>query len=112
MGMNSEFLEQDIEVLDKKGILSLRDDKNNFHLVDRDGEIDFQEWDSHKLYGYWYKDTVLFLQQLAKYIKGTAMFRYEEGNIFRLVFEDGKVYLQSQEPVFEWDKIEKIEVTY
>lgn len=109
MGMHSSFVMQDLKVLDKEELKKFVNDENNFNLIDSDGEIDFCEWDNHKLEGYWYKETVEFLKKICQYIEGIVEFQYEEGYNFRIVFENKKVYTQTQ-PKIEWKNSPKKEL--
>jgi len=105
MGMYSYFVEQDIEVTMKEGLEVLKEHPENSDLITRELDIDFSAWDGHKIYGYFYKNTVLFLEVLAKHIKGSVEFNYEGLLVFRLVFSDGECSLQAQESI-DWDRID------
>lgn len=113
MGMTSTLENQNIEVKDEEALMAIK--KLNLYpfyseAIDADtGELDFISWDDCKIMGYLSPDSdlVKFLKHIAKYVEGYVEFRYEEGFLYRFVFENDDVVLQ-QEPVFEgWDKIEK-----
>ena len=72
-------------------------------------EINFVEWDEWKIEGYWYKEMVAFLVDIAKYIEGYVEFEYEGGYRFRIVFEKGKGFTQRPENV-NWKKVKKVDL--
>jgi len=107
--MYSTFIYEDIEVTDKEGLDKAVENEEIDILTDSEGNVSFEEWDGHKLEGYWYNETIKTLKEIAKYIKGFVEFSYEEGYNFRIVFEDGKVYYQ-RAPEFDWSNIDMEEI--
>lgn len=103
MGMYSYFSHQDIEVTDKKIVSEVEAIFDDMGLIE-DSEIDFGNWDGHKLEGYWYEETRKILIALAKGVEGYAEFNYEEGYSFRICFEKGVVSVKIQ-PSTEWADI-------
>lgn len=80
----------------------------------RHDEIQFSDWDGHKLEGYWYEDTIRRLKQMKNIIHNLtprtednfAQFQYEEGYHFRIAFveRDGKkqvIFLRTPDTTFE-----------
>ena len=110
MGMYSTFENQEIEVVNVKvleKLKKLREDKNLglYNLIDEDGHVHFEEWDGHKLEGYWYKETFEVLKAISPFITGMAEFTYEKSYKFRIIFKKGEVFVQKEiikEPI--WDK--------
>jgi hypothetical protein len=100
MGMSSYFRHQEIKVLDEKGLLEAKadmdDDEWAEYILDN-GEIDFDQFDGWKIYSYLYAEMCASFTMAAQFIEGFAEFRYEEGDIFRIVFKDKKWYLQETE---------------
>jgi len=107
MGMYSTYVTQDIEVKNKEALKEIEKKFDTMNLIDENGEIDFCEWDSHKLEGYWYKETREILKAIAEHIEGYTEFTYEEGYNFRILFENKKVYYQRAEN--KWLGKEEIE---
>lgn len=104
--MYSTFVNQDIEVLDNESLKKFAEKMDCYYLIDDLGQVDFSQWDSMKIEGYWYDETRQILNAISPFIKGWAEFQYEEGYNFRIVFEDGKVLYQRQ-PEINWDNCPK-----
>jgi len=100
MGMYSEFIEQDIKVVNEFGLVLVASQFEHEGLVREDGEVDFSEWDGNKIEGYWYPETIKVLKDIAPFIVGYAHFRYEEGFEFKIIFRDGKVFYNRSEQVW------------
>lgn len=105
MGMYSGFIEQRIKVKNKKAVKEYKKmveeedrfyDKKVLYPLDDNGNVDFSEWDDMKLEGYWFEDTKLFLNEIAWYIEGYAVFDYAGEYYFRLIFKDDKVCIQKE----------------
>jgi len=108
MGMYSAFIDQEIKVLDKNGLSSLKNDDEEYSCVITDEGVDFNEWDSFKIEGYWYPEFVDFLRELAKYIEGYTEFEYEEGYKFRIIFKDKQPYFLREKSVMWEDTMQNL----
>ncbi|MBW3011275.1 hypothetical protein KY326_03585 [Candidatus Woesearchaeota archaeon] len=107
MGMYSTYIQQDIEVKDKDGLMKAsKEIEDDMGLICED-EVDFSAWDGHKIEGYWYEETRKILKTIAPFIEGYAEFLYEEGYSFRILFENGKVYFQRA--TVTWEGKEELE---
>jgi hypothetical protein len=97
MGMYSTFLDQDIKIIDSKKLVKIKTSKgadtDYRSVISDDGKsINFEEWDSYKIEGYWYPELKTFLKKIATCIEGWAEFEYEEGYRFRIVFQNKTPY--------------------
>lgn len=99
-------MNQDIEVMDSQKLKESIKDLDHNYLISEDGNVSFSNWCGHKIEGYWYDETRRVLNAIAPFIKGWVEFQYEEGYLFRIVFEDGKVYFQRQ-PEVDWSRCPK-----
>ena len=72
--------------------------------------MSFFNWGGHKIWGYWYDETVRILEAIAPFIKGYAEFLFEEGWKFRIVFENKKVYYQRAKESWESKDKERFSV--
>ena len=108
MGMYSSFSYQEITVRDKKKLQEIKDNKEFelYDLISDDLEVDFDNWNNHKLYDYWFDNTIAILKELAKCIEGYAEFIFDCYCAFRIYFEDGNVYFKSVSEV-DWNEYEK-----
>ena len=110
MGMYSTFVGQNIDIKNHEGVKKVMEEFDTMDLIDELTEgtmdVDFCNWDTHKIEGYWYDETVNILRALAPFVEGYAEFMYEEGYNFRILFENGKVYTQRAELV--WNNKEEL----
>lgn len=104
MGMYSTYESQDLQY-DKMRIVKEFEGYDTFGLVSSGGDIDFAEWDGHKIEGYWYDETKKILNKLAKFVKGEVIFLHEEGYLFKIIFKYGKALVQYSEIVWKDDMI-------
>lgn len=98
--MSSDFIHQEINVLDSEGLIEAKEKMSDDEWAEYilyDGEIDFDQLDGWKIYGYFYSEMCESFTMAAQFIEGFAEFRYEEGNVFRIVFKDKKWYIQESE---------------
>lgn len=106
--MYSFFEEEDIDVIDEKGLMSFLEDWEkanpdwwaNRKMVIRENKgekkkLTFQNWNELKLISYWNPLEVAFLSCVAKYIEGYVHWNFEiddeSGNVR---FEDGKCIIE------------------
>lgn len=100
MGMYSYFRFQEIKIINKEGLIESMEgveDQEWREFVSKEGEVEFDNYDSWKIYGYFYPEMCSVLSRAAEFIEGFAEFMYEEGMVFRLVFKDKKWFLQETE---------------
>jgi hypothetical protein len=97
MGMRSTFITQELEVTDTKKLLEAINGLDTDDLVDKDGKVNFENWDDMKIEGYWYGGTMRILHRIAPFVEGYAEFEYEEGYLYRIIFEKGKLLFQRTE---------------
>lgn len=103
MGDLSYFREQEIEENNKEELITLGENgEYSSKVIDPNGVVDFSGWDYHKIEGYWYKEFVKELLEIAKHITGFVEFYCDYEYSFRIVFKDGKPYFHRQQP---WDEI-------
>lgn len=110
MGMYSDYRGQKIKIKSKKALKEYKkmvEEEHKFfdsritNIITDDGNIDFQEWDSNKLEGYWLPETKLLLNDIAEFITGWVVFEYECYYLFRLIFKNNKVYIQREPEIDE-----------
>jgi len=106
MGEYSKFLEQDIKIINKEKfaevVKTIDDNFLSKVLFTNDNNINFSEWDGYKLEGYWFNDIMIILRLLSTCIKGYVEFFYEVGYKYRIVFEEGKIFIETCKDV--WNK--------
>lgn len=67
------------------------------------GEPTFSGFDGWKLQGYWYPGWCLFLCEIAAQLNGLALFAYEGGTRFEVIFNDGEASIRYIEP--DWQTL-------
>ena len=98
MGIYSDFLIQDINVLNKEALIKIPDTELST-IINKTGDIDFSIWTINgflKIEGYWDEDVELikFLNNIAKFIEGEVIFTCDKGYLFKIIFKDKKVFYQ------------------
>ena len=94
MGMYSTFITQDIEIKNAEELKKISKEIDTLNLIDKDGNIQFDEWTDHKIEGYWYEGTMEILRAIAPFIEGFVEFEYEEGYRFKIIFRNGELFYQ------------------
>lgn len=135
MGSYTFFCCEDIEIIDKNGLDNFfkmwdkylieyeKDNELNSYysskkMLKRDKEtneivdISFEEWDDIKLISYWYDTTLVFLENIAKYINGNVEFEFESKDEYgEIGFDDGKCYIKTGVMNYiYWKPEDKIEI--
>jgi len=107
--MASSFVTQRIKVKNKKALIRIKKENEEWGvIITPKGNINFKKWSNWKLQGYWYDECIKVLKEIAKHITGYVEFfsEYCEENDFRIIFEDGKVFLQEAKIMWNDDKTE------
>ena len=124
MGMYSSFDYEDIAVNDWKGLIKFIEewceiDENKstggeFYrkILDlKNKTVSFNSWDQIKLISYWYEETVLFLNGIARYIEGEVHWNYENNEFGGMVsFKNGKCIITTG--TMEWTDWKPLEGVY
>jgi len=119
MGSYTYFVNEYIEIIDKDGLDNFfkmwdkylieyeKDNELNSYysskkMLKRDKEnneimsVSFEKWDDIKLISYWYETTLVFLESIAKYIRGNVEFEFESNDeCGEISFDDGECNLQT-----------------
>lgn len=113
MGMISQFINQNIKILNERRLLKLSESSSYYikelNLIDISRQpnllLDFSAWSDLKLYGYFYAEFVEVLAELAKLIEGEVTFLYEDDMYYKIIFRSGTVLLQTEKlpRVIAWD---------
>lgn len=114
MGMYSYFECEDIEVIDMKGLKAFlerwekefgrnetKDYKDMFlNILKKDDKgkeyVSFEDWNDIKLISYWYDTEDLFLKCVAKYLRGSVNWNFENHDEAGWVeFRDGECIIHT-----------------
>lgn len=110
MGSYSHFDFEDIEVVDKEGLmqyLELNKDNELVQMLSYDkerNELTFEGWSEIKLISYWYREQRVILKQIAAFINGQVHWTFETKDEAAYVeFEDGECTINTGEMQYTGD---------
>lgn len=103
MGMYSRILEVNIKIINEEKYKEvLASGITPYTKLD----FDFYEFDDCKLHGYYFDDDKKFFDAIAPYVEGEIIGSYESEFIFRIVFQDGKWFVQ-EKPKYDWSECDR-----
>jgi len=109
MGMCTYFKEENIEIIDKEGLIRfverwviLFPDNNECAIEFKKHNYSFKAFDEWKIQGYWYWDLTIFFNELSKYIEGNIKWAYEDGA--QIVFNYYEKKLEISIGIIIWDE--------
>jgi hypothetical protein len=118
MGNCSAFVEEELEIINEKGLKTFLAEWDKefprlvglkIHTIGTEDIITFKDWDGRKLITYWYSSTCYFLMCIAQYIEGWVKFVFEDDEQWaKIQFEKGKCIISHGQVKWSSEDVKKL----